>query len=65
MEKQLTYNESEVLEIIRYVLFYGEPEYYEKGGLHGNINFPPNGTYKKAKHCYEKYFLKTSETQAH
>lgn len=57
------YTEEEVLEIIRQVLFYGMPEYYEQGGLHGNINFPPKGTYKKAKEYYEKFYLSKQTNQ--
>lgn len=57
MEEKV-YTEKEVLEIIRQVLFYGEPEYWEKGGVTGCIPYPPGGTYKKAEHYFKKYFLK-------
>lgn len=53
-----TYTQTQVLEIIRQVLFYGQPEYWEKGGCTGAINYPPKGTYKKAKLYFEKYYLK-------
>ena len=56
-EKKL-YTEEEVLEVVRQVLFYGDPEYYEKGGHTGSINFPRNGTFVKAKKYFEKYYLK-------
>jgi len=52
------YSTEDVLEIIRQCLFYGEPEYWEQGGINKNINFPPKGTYKKAKEYFEKYYLK-------
>lgn len=55
----ITYTEDEVLEIIRQCLFYGNPEYWEQGGINKNINFSPKGTYKKAKDYYEKYYLKS------
>lgn len=57
-DKPKIYSEEDMLEAIRQCLYYGMPEYYEKGGLHGNINFPPNGTYKKAKDYYERFYLK-------
>lgn len=52
------YTEEEVLEVVRQVLFYGTPEYYEQGGINKCINYPPNGTYKKAKDYFDKYYLK-------
>ncbi len=63
MEEKNLYTQDEVLEIVRQVLYYGTPEYYEQGGLHGNINFPPGGTYKKAKNYFEKYYLKKAITE--
>lgn len=53
-----TYSKDEVLDIVRQVLFYGEPEYWEKGGITGVINYPRNGTYKKAQEYFEKFYLK-------
>lgn len=56
------YTKDEVLEVVRQCLFYGEPEYWEKGGCNGVINFPPNGTYAKAKKYFNKYYLKNDTT---
>jgi hypothetical protein len=53
-----TYSKDEVLEIIRQVIYYGDPEYYENGGCNKCINFPANGTFTKAKESFEKYALK-------
>lgn len=49
------YSEAEVLELIRQVLYNGTPEYYEKGGVNGVINFPKGETFAKAKRMFEKY----------
>ncbi len=57
------YTKEEMMEVLRQCLFYGTPEYYEKGGLHGNINFPPKGTYKKAQDYFEKFYLKNENKQ--
>ncbi len=51
------YSEEEVLEVLRQCLFFGMPEYYEQGGINKNINFPPNGTHKKAKDYFERFYL--------
>lgn len=58
IERQVTYTENEVLEILRQCLFFGQPEYWEQGGINKVIPYPPNGTYKKAKDYFEKYYLK-------
>lgn len=58
MEEEKVYTQAEVLEVVRQVLFYGDPEYWEKGGINGVINFPTNGTYKKAQEYFTKYYEK-------
>lgn len=58
IEEKDIYTKEEVLEIIRQVIYYGDPAYYEKGGTTGSINFPHGGTYKKAQESFDKYYLK-------
>lgn len=60
IEKE-TYTKDEVLEVVRQVLFYGDPEFWEKGGVTVVINYPRNGTYQKAKDYFEKYYLKKKQ----
>lgn len=52
------YSTKDVLEILRQCLFFGEPEYWEQGGINKNINYPPGGTYKKAQDYFERFYLK-------
>jgi hypothetical protein len=59
MSDELLYTKQEVLEIVRQVLFYGDPDFWEQGGVTGAINFPRNGTYRKAEEYFEKYYNKT------
>ena len=51
----------EVLEIIRFVIYSGTPEFYEQGGVNGVINFPKGETYAKAKRIYEQYLKQLSK----
>ncbi len=53
-----TYTRDEVYEILRQVIFTGEPEYYDQGGCNYVINLPPNYTKVKAMAAFEKYYLK-------
>ncbi len=53
-----TYTESDVIEIIRQVIFHGTPETYDNGGLHGNIK--PTNTQERAQLAFEKYYLKNN-----
>lgn len=56
--EQKNYTHSEMLEIIRQIMFHGDPDYYEQGGKNFNINFPHKGTYKRAEDAFNKYYLK-------
>lgn len=58
IEAKDNYTKEEVLEIIRQVLYLGDPEFYEGGGVLGGINFPHKGTYARALECFERYYLK-------
>lgn len=57
------YTREDVLEIIRQCIYLGDPDYYERGGINGNINFPPNGTYAKAEQYFENYYLNNKNNQ--
>jgi hypothetical protein len=56
-----TYTKEEVMEIIRQVIFHGDPETYDKGGVLGTINIPPGHTQKRAQQAFKKYCLKNIE----
>jgi len=53
--KPKSFTEAEILEIIRFAIYGGTPEFYEQGGVLGTINFPKGETYAKAKRIYEQY----------
>lgn len=54
------YSKQEVVEVVRQVLFFGNPDYFEQGGINKNIPFPKNGTFKKAEDYFSKYYLKNN-----
>jgi hypothetical protein len=55
-DNEKIYTTKDVLEILRQCLFFGEPEYWEQGGINKNIK--PTNTYKKAQDYFERFYLK-------
>jgi plasmid maintenance system antidote protein VapI len=51
------YTKAELLEAIRQVLFTGDPELYERGGIHGMM--PGTNTGKRAEEAFRKYVTKS------
>ncbi len=53
------YTKAELLEAIRQVLFTGDPELYERGGIHGGM--PSTNTRKRAEEAFNKYAFKINQ----
>lgn len=58
IEDKPTYTKEEMIEIVRQVLFTGDPDYYDQGGITKTINIPPNYTTVRAMMAIEKYAFK-------
>lgn len=49
------YTKAELLEAIRRVMYYGDPELYDRGGIHQNA--PGTNTRKRAEEAFNKYVV--------
>lgn len=49
------YTKAELLEAIRRVMYYGDPELYDRGGIHQNVT--GTNTRKRAEEAFNKYVI--------